>query len=110
MKQIGNQIRVLRKKRGLTQDQLGEKVQLPQSYIGGIERGNKNISIETLEKLITALDIHPYEIFESLEVGNSEKENLLDSLKILLSKRDIQEISIIYKLSKEILTALDSKH
>ncbi|MCK9859617.1 helix-turn-helix transcriptional regulator [Paenibacillus sp. ATY16] len=44
IKQIGQQIRILRKNRGLTQEQLGEMVQLPQSYIGSVEREKKYFS------------------------------------------------------------------
>lgn len=36
---VGARLRVFRNNRGLTQQQLGEIVELPQSYIGGIERG-----------------------------------------------------------------------
>lgn len=105
--QIGRKIRILRKNRGLTQEQLGEKVQLPQSYIGSVERGEKNISMETLERLIHALRVSPAEVFET-ELS-SEKEMLLDALKVLLQNRNINEIEIIYKLSKDVLTAFDSK-
>lgn len=105
--QVGKRIRILRKNRGLTQEKLGEQVQLPQSYIGGVERGEKNISMETLERLIHALDIHPAELFET-ELP-SEKEKALDSLKVLLQNRNLNEIEIIYKLSKDVLTAFDSK-
>lgn len=105
--QIGKQIRILRKNRGLTQEQLGEKVHLPQSYIGGVERGEKNISIETLERIIHALKVSPAELFETKLP--SEKEILLDSLKVLLQNRNIKEIEIIYKLSKDVLTAFDTK-
>ncbi|OME83099.1 hypothetical protein BK120_14965 [Paenibacillus sp. FSL A5-0031] len=106
--QIGKQIRILRKNRGLTQEQLGERVQLPQSYIGGVERGEKNISIETLERLIHALRVSPAELFGT-ELP-TEKEKLLDSLKVLLQHRNSQEIEIIYKLSKDVLTVFDSRN
>jgi len=105
--QIGKQIRILRKNRGLTQEQLGEKVQLPQSYIGSVERGEKNISIETLERLIHALRVSPAEIFGK-ELP-SDKEKLLDSLKVLLQNRNLKEIEIIHKLIKDVLNAFDSR-
>lgn len=106
--QIGKQIRILRKNRGLTQEQLGEMVQLPQSYIGGVERGEKNISIVTLERLILALNISPAEIFGT--EFSSEKDRLLDSIKVLLQNRDTQEIEIILKLTKDVLSAFDARN
>ncbi|BBH20373.1 transcriptional regulator [Paenibacillus baekrokdamisoli] len=109
MRQIGKQIRILRKNRGLTQEQLGEGVQLPQSYIGGIERGEKNISIETLERIIHALKINPGEVLGSIQSAQSEKEKSLDSLKVLLLNRSLNEIEIIIRLSKDVLVAFDAK-
>ncbi|TKI54813.1 helix-turn-helix domain-containing protein [Brevibacillus antibioticus] len=106
--QIGKQIRILRKNRGLTQEQLGEKVKLPQSYIGGVERGEKNISIETLERFILALKVSPSELFGT-ELP-SDKEKILDLLKVLLQNRSLKEIEIIYNLSKDVLSAFDAKN
>ncbi|MFF2528826.1 helix-turn-helix domain-containing protein [Brevibacillus sp. NPDC058079] len=106
--QIGKQIRILRKNRGLTQEQLGEKVKLPQSYIGGVERGEKNISIETLERFILALKVNPSELFGT-ELP-SDKEKILDLLKVLLQNRSLKEIEIIYNLSKDVLSAFDAKN
>lgn len=112
-KLVGERVRYLRKNRGLTQEQLGEIVQLPQSYIGGIERGEKNISLETLERIIEALDVHPKEMFENFEIQDSrdelDKEKTIDSLKLLLKSRSLDEINIIHRLAKDVLLAIDSK-
>ncbi|WP_152679707.1 helix-turn-helix domain-containing protein, partial [Paenibacillus sp. IHB B 3415] len=47
---VGSRIRELRKAKGWTQEQLAEAASLHYSYIGGVERGDRNISLETLEK------------------------------------------------------------
>lgn len=107
MNQIGKQIRIFRKNRGLTQAELGEIVDLPQSYIGSIERGEKNVSLETIERLINALKISPAELFGTMH--SSEKEQVLDSLKVLLLNRDIEEIEIILRLARDVLEAFDKK-
>ncbi|CAN7273249.1 helix-turn-helix domain-containing protein [Paenibacillus sp. LjRoot56] len=113
-KLVGERVRYLRKNRGLTQEQLGEIVQLPQSYIGGIERGEKNISLETLERIIYALDVHPKEMFEDFGILESrdelDKEKTIDSLKLLLKFRSLDEINIIHRLAKDVLLAIDSKN
>ncbi|SDM51122.1 Helix-turn-helix [Paenibacillus jilunlii] len=54
---VGNRIRELRKAKGWTQEQLAEAAFLHYSYIGGVERGDRNISFETLEKIITAFQV-----------------------------------------------------
>ena len=50
---IGDAIRLRRKKAGLTQEQLGELVDLNPKYLGEVERGEKIISIEALLRVAT---------------------------------------------------------
>lgn len=56
-KLIGNQIRQLRKERGLSQEELGYKSDLHYTHIGAIERAEKNWSIETLIKVAGGLNV-----------------------------------------------------
>ena len=58
---VGRNLRNLREKQGLKQEELAEKVGLTQGYIGAIERGEKNLSaLKSLERLADALgtDLH----------------------------------------------------
>ncbi len=55
-KQIGNQIKQLRIKRGLSQQELGEKINASKQYIYGIEAGRKGCSIERLKEIADILD------------------------------------------------------
>ncbi len=58
IKQItGNQIRDVRKAKGLTQKQLGEKLSITESTVNGYETGHQNLTIETLQKIADALDL-----------------------------------------------------
>ena len=56
-------IRRLRKKKGLTQKQLGEKIGVTQSAIGQLERGSSNVKIRTLKRIAKALDARFDELF-----------------------------------------------
>jgi len=56
-KQIGSRIRVLREQRGLTQDELGALANMHRAYIGHIERGEKNITVDSLERIAEALKV-----------------------------------------------------
>ncbi|MFI8714525.1 helix-turn-helix domain-containing protein [Brevibacillus brevis] len=106
---VGERIRFLRKNRGLTQEQLGEKVGLPQSYIGGIERGEKNVSLETLERIIYALDVNPEEIFKSgMDKEKLQKDQLIDKITLKLEDRDSTEIKTIHNLVNDVIKAFDS--
>ena len=54
---MGNRIRDTRKKQGLTQEQLAEKVDITLEYISQIERGLKIPSMQVFIKLVEALDV-----------------------------------------------------
>ncbi len=58
LKTFGHNIQTLRKARGLTQEQLAEKSGLHRTYIGMIERAEKNITLRNIEKLAKALDVN----------------------------------------------------
>ncbi|WP_083829957.1 helix-turn-helix domain-containing protein [Paenibacillus sp. HGF5] len=81
---VGKRIRQIRKDNKISQEKLGEMAQLQSSYIGGVERGERNISLETLEKIIKAFDMQ-YTEFLILEILGTQT-NLLNKnfLKFLL--------------------------
>ena len=56
-KLIGYNIRALRELRAITQSDLGKKVRLHGAYIGSVERGERNISVENLLKIARALSV-----------------------------------------------------
>lgn len=63
LKNIGNNIRRLRTERGYSQEGFADAVSLHRTYMGGIERGERNLSALNLLKIIRKLDVHPNEIF-----------------------------------------------
>jgi transcriptional regulator with XRE-family HTH domain len=60
---VGERIRNLRKERGWFQEKLGEKADLHHTYVGAVERGEKNASIDTLDKIADALGIEMVDLF-----------------------------------------------
>ncbi|WP_061866509.1 helix-turn-helix domain-containing protein, partial [Streptococcus oralis] len=64
-KYIGQRIRIIRKEKNLSQQNLSEKAGVGIDYISNLETKGSNIKIDTLEKIITALNITPSELFES---------------------------------------------
>lgn len=56
-KRVGSNIRKLRGKKGLSQERLAFEADLHRAYIGQIERGEKNIGLQNLEKIAKALGI-----------------------------------------------------
>ncbi len=49
-------LKQLRKAKGLSQEELAERASLDRTYISGVERGVRNITLESLELIICALD------------------------------------------------------
>lgn len=65
-KQIGLKIAYYRKLKGLTQEQLAEKLEVSTAYIGAIEapKLHKPISLTTLMRIARALDVPAYKFLE----------------------------------------------
>lgn len=70
---LGKRIQFVREKEGLTQEQLEDKTGVNTKYISAIERGQKNITIKTLEKIAKGLNVELYELFLLPEEIGTEK-------------------------------------
>lgn len=57
LRRIGDRIREQRTARGWTQDELGEKCELHRTFIGSVERGERNVSILNLKVIAGALRV-----------------------------------------------------
>ena len=60
---FGARLSELRKSRGLSQDALAFASGLDRSYLGAIERGEKNVSLINIERIAGALEVAPGELF-----------------------------------------------
>jgi len=60
---FGDRVRELRKKKGLSQEDLALACDLDRSYIGGVERGERNISLLNIQKIADALRVSARELF-----------------------------------------------
>ena len=60
---IGKRIQQYRKKKGMTQDELSEILEISPHYLSALERGVYNIKLETLVKILNTLEISADEVF-----------------------------------------------
>jgi transcriptional regulator with XRE-family HTH domain len=56
---VGGNVRRLRGERGLTQEELAFEAEIDLTYVGGIERGKRNPSLEVIVRLATVLQVAP---------------------------------------------------
>ncbi len=64
-KKYGIKVKEFRIKKGWSQEKLALNADIDRTYISGIEKGERNVSIVVVEKIAVALDIHNKFFFES---------------------------------------------
>jgi transcriptional regulator with XRE-family HTH domain len=57
----------MRKRRGFSQEQFAHEAGLDRSYMGGIERGERNLTLVNLQRLADALDVCLANLFKGME-------------------------------------------
>ena len=67
LRTIGMNIRTLRRKKGISQEELALRSSLHRTYVGAVERGERNISALNIEKIAEALDVCPSKLLEADE-------------------------------------------
>ncbi len=65
-KRFGQRLQLLRKKTGLSQEDFAELCDLDRTYISGIERGIRNVSLKNIEALANGLGISLSELFKDI--------------------------------------------
>lgn len=63
---FGVRLRTLRKASGLSQEAFADISGLDRSYVGGVERGERNVSLLNIKKFADALEISVEELFQGL--------------------------------------------
>lgn len=76
---LGNRIRVAREKKGITQEELAERVNISPSHISVIERGVKTVRIDTVVRIANELDVSADYLLQDL-VKRSRESQLLSSI------------------------------
>lgn len=66
-------VRKMRKQRGLTQEKLAELADLDRTYIGLIERGQRNVTIRSIEKIANALEVPAHILLKEIKLKRSKK-------------------------------------
>ncbi len=111
-KQIGEQVRTIRKLKGLTQESLADRSGVSFSYISDVERGTRNISLVSLEKIMHALEINADEMFK---YEYDDRHPLIKETRLLLKKvddrlsvRPLPEVKFMHHVIKKFADMMDT--
>ena len=100
-KHIGNRIRNYRMQLGYSQERLAEISGCHPTDIGQVERGEKNPTLESIEKIASALRISMSKLFENLDVDDNNERNIpLECYEFMLTKSKAEQEQI-YKIILE---------
>ena len=98
---IGARIKEVRNKKGLTQEQLSEKMEINPKYLSSIERGNENPTLNTLIKLSESLEVDLGEIFGFIQIEDPvERKSMITSL---LEQADTEQLKLAFKVLSAVL-------
>lgn len=66
LKRFGQRVRELRKEQGYSQEKFAYACQLDRSYMGGIERGERNVALRNIEVIADTLEISVAELMDGV--------------------------------------------
>lgn len=102
-KSFGEKVKRLRKKRNLTQEQLAEMIDISPRNLSKIEVGDCFVKAETLERLLTALEVTTEELFANDHIKTNSE--LLEQINFYINsaKDDNKTLEMIYKILRDLI-------
>lgn len=105
-KELGQRIRALRKKHGYTQEDMADRCDLHWTYIGGLERGERNPTLTTLKRIADGLKTDLHALLgrhaapePSLSAREKKEGNILKWLR----KKDDSSVDLASRLVREVV-------
>ena len=100
---IGELVREYRLSKELTQQELAEKSDLSLPFINLIENNRRNLSVDTLLKILSAMDINPSDFFRPLsETSDDNLQLLIEKIQLNKNRTEIIDLFLnILKLNEE---------
>ncbi|MFQ7001580.1 MAG: helix-turn-helix domain-containing protein [Clostridium sp.] len=107
-KTLGTRIRDERLKLNLTQEELAEKANISPSYMGRIERGERNPTLENLVKIANILGTTIDYLLK--DCINPNTDNTIEQMKALLSERSLEDKKMALDVVKVMLAHIDERN
>jgi len=99
---LGGKVRHYRKLRGMTQEELAEKVGVAPAHIANIERGNKGASVEVLRHICRHLQIGMADVLPGEGDDSDLRERLIAEVTGVMNALDTERLRVV----REIVGAL----
>ncbi len=64
---VGHNLRAYRQARGISQEAFADELGVHRTYMGGIERGERNLTLKSLERIAARIDLDPLALLEPPE-------------------------------------------
>jgi transcriptional regulator with XRE-family HTH domain len=98
---LGKRIRYLRRLDDLSQEDLAEKAGVSHKYLGEIERGKANLTIDIAEKIAKAFNIEMTDLFDYKH--EVDRQELKKEINALIREAGEHDLKIAYRILKSIL-------
>ena len=106
-KQLGNRVRDLRTRAGLTQAQLADRIDVSHEFMSRLERGLKTPSLSTAGKIAESLGMEMVGLFDFGGSGRTnEKEDIVEGIRSLLLPLPLDHLKIIQAVAKTLVSEL----
>ncbi|MGH9007869.1 MAG: helix-turn-helix domain-containing protein [Acidimicrobiales bacterium] len=63
-RRLGSNLRSLRRAKGMSQEGFADTIGIHRTYMGGLERGERNVTLKTVERIAHALGVDPAALLE----------------------------------------------
>ena len=100
---VGKKLRCKRIEKGYTQEQVAELANLHPTYIGQVERGEKNLTIESLEKLCNALDYPMSDLMQNIS-SNGHDYSVADQCYDIIMNQSVDKQKELLRMIKYIVS------
>lgn len=111
---VGARVKTLRIQMGLSQVELAEKAKSQDTYIGEIERGNRNISLKMLAKIADALEVSVEDLFSFGEIKETEsilrQQQLIEIVKSKLKSRSLEDVQLVQRMLDDLFNTIDEQY
>jgi transcriptional regulator with XRE-family HTH domain len=104
-KQIGQRLRELRQSRRLSQDEVGFRAGISGKYVGRLERGEINVTIDTLDRLAKALDTTVSDLARPIAASLADDKRVVKRLvRKIVDAGDARQVAKLRALIEALLS------